>query len=369
MPSLSPEVRGFLLADFDKLMAKAFDLAEKGLGYTSPNPAVGAILFKGGRIIASGYHRRAGLPHAEIEVIKKAGNNSRGAILITTLEPCSHHGKTPPCTDSIISAGIRKVVGAITDKNPKVSGRGYRKLRKAGIEVVNRVLEKKAAGFYEAYFKFITTGIPFVTLKFAQSIDGRIATKSGNSRWISSPESLKLSHKLRAVTDCVLIGNGTLTVDDSKLTTRLAKGPNPIRVLLSASGRINKKGTMFADGAAPTYIATIAKSDLKQNGEFKIIRVKKLKSGLDLKDLLTKLGKLDVVSLMVEGGSQVLTSFIKQRMADKIMIVIAPIMIGDGIPAFRNLGVKTIKDSIALEGMEWIKSGPDLFISGRPIWR
>lgn len=350
-------------------MAKAFDLAEKGLGYTSPNPAVGALLFKRGRIIASGYHRRAGLPHAEMEVIKKAGNNSRGATLITTLEPCSHQGKTPACTDSIISAGIRKVVGAITDKNPKVSGRGYRKLRKAGIEVVNRVLEKKASRFYEPYFKFITTGMPFVTLKFAQSIDGRIATKSGNSRWISSPESLKRSHKLRGITDCVLIGNGTLSLDDSKLTTKLAKGPNPIRVLLSASGRINRRRTMFTNGAAPTYIATAAKSDLKQNGDFEIIRVKKLKSGLDLKDLLTKLGKLDVVSLVVEGGSQVLTSFIKQRMADKIMIVIAPIVIGDGIPAFRNLGVKTIKDSIALEGMEWIKSGPDLLVGGRPVWR
>ncbi len=369
MPSVSPEVRGFLLADFEKLMAKAFDLAEKGLGYTSPNPAVGAILFRGGQIVASGYHRRAGLSHAEIEVIKKAGKNARGATLITTLEPCSHHGKTPPCTDAIIAAGIKKVVAAITDKNPEISGRGYRKLRRAGIEVVNSVLKKRAQRFYEPYFKFITTGIPFVTLKFAQSIDGRIATRNGNSRWISSPESLKLSHRLRAVTDAVLIGNGTLKSDDPKLTSRLAKGPHPIRILLSASGKVTRRCTMFTDGAAPTYIATAAKSKVKLDGDFKIIRVKKFKSGLDLKDLLSKLGKMGVVTLLVEGGSQVLTSFIKQKMGDRIIVFIAPIIIGDGILAIGDLGVATIENSIALNETEWFKSGPDLFISGRPIWK
>ncbi len=350
-------------------MAKAFDLAEKGLGYTSPNPAVGAILSRNGRIIAGGYHRRAGLPHAEIEVIRKAGKNARGATLVTTLEPCSHHGKTPPCTDAIIAARINKVVAPITDKNPEVCGRGYRKLRRAGIEVVNGVLKQQARKFYEPYFKFITTGMPFVTLKFAQSIDGRIATRNGNSRWISSPESLKLTHKLRAVTDAILIGNRTLKIDNPELTTRLAKGPNPVRILLSASGRVAKHRIIFTDKTAPTYIATTAKSKLEQNGDFRIIRVKKLKSGLDLKDLLSKLGTMGVVTLLVEGGSQVLTSFIRQRMADRIIVIIAPVVIGDGIPAVGNLGVMSIEDSIALSETEWHKSGPDLLISGRPIWR
>ncbi len=349
-------------------MAEAFELAEKGLGYTSPNPAVGAMLFKRDRIIAKGYHRRAGLPHAEIEVIRTADKNARGSTLIVTLEPCPHHGKTPPCTDAIIAAGIKKVVGPITDKNPQVCGRGYRKLRQAGIEVVSGVLKKQARRFYEPYFKFITTGLPFVTLKFAQSIDGRIATRNGNSRWISSPESLKLSHKIRAVTDSVLIGNETLGMDNPQLTTRLAKGPNPIRILLSASGRVARRRTMFTNGAAPTYVATATNSNLKQSGNLKIIRVKNSKSGLDLKDLLSKLGKMGIVTLLVEGGSQVLTSFIKQRMADRVMVFIAPIMIGDGVPAIGNLGVANIKDSIALGEMEWFKSGPDLFVSGRPIW-
>lgn len=369
MPPVSPEVRGFLLADFEKLMAKAFDLAEKGLGYTSPNPPVGAILLKGRRIIATGYHRKAGLPHAEVEVIKKAGRNARRATLITTLEPCSHHGKTPPCADAIIDAGIKKVVGAMTDKNPQVSGSGYRKLRRAGIEVVNGVLKKRGQRFYEPYFKFITTGIPFVTLKFAQSIDGRIATRNGNSRWISSPESLKLSHQLRAITDAVLIGNGTLKSDDPKLTTRLARGPNPIRILLSASGKMTRRWTMLTDGAALTYIATAANSNLRENGDFRIITLRRLKSSLDLKELLSKLGEMGVVTLLVEGGSQVLTSFIKQRIADKIIVCIAPMIIGDGISAIGDLGVGTIENSIALSETEWFRSGPDLFISARPIWK
>ncbi len=255
------------------------------------------------------------------------------------------------------------------DKNPEVSGRGYRKLRRAGIEVVNGVLRSRAQRFYEPYFKFMTIGIPFVTLKFAQSVDGRIATRSGNSHWISSPESLKLSHKLRAVTDAVLIGNETLKADNPELTTRLARGPNPIRILLSTSGKINGRWTMLTDGAAPTYIATAAKSKVKLDGDFKIIRVKKFKSGLDLEDLLSKLGKMGVVTLLVEGGSQVLTSFIKQKIGDRMIVFIAPIIIGDGISAIGDLGVATVENSIALSEMEWFKSGPDLFISGRPIWR
>ena len=167
----------------------------------------------------------------------------------------------------------------------------------------------------------------------------------------------------------MLIGNGTLKFDNPELTTRLAKGPDPIRILLSASGKVSRQRMIFTNRAAPTYIATAAKSNTKQDGNFKIIRVKKLKSGLDLKDLLSKLGKMGIVNLLVEGGSQVLTSFIKQRIADQMIIFIAPIIIGDGIPAIGDLGVATIENSIALNEMEWFKSGPDLFISGRPIWK
>jgi diaminohydroxyphosphoribosylaminopyrimidine deaminase/5-amino-6-(5-phosphoribosylamino)uracil reductase len=357
------------MADFEKLMRSAFRLAEKGLGYTSPNPPVGAFIFKNGHIIARGYHRRAGLPHAEIEALRKAGGEAVGATLITTLEPCSHHGKTPPCADAIISAGIKTVVGAITDKNPLVSGKGYRRLRAAGIEVVDGVLKERAVTFYEPYIKFITTGLPYVTLKYAQSLDGRIATRTGHSRWISSPKSLKLSHKLRAISDGIIIGSRTLASDDSKLTTRLVKGSNPIRIILSNSGRISGDRNVFKDGEAPTYVATSRGSHLKGMSGVERILVRKHRKGLNLKDLLVKLGRMGIVTLLVEGGSGVLTSFLRQKLVDRIIVCVAPILIGDGIPAFGGLGVEMVDESVGLEDVEWKRSGPDMIVSARPLWR
>lgn len=364
---VSPEVRGFLLAEFEKLMESAFKLAEKGLGYTSPNPPVGAILYKNGQIISRGYHKRAGKPHAEIEAIHKAGQSAKNSTLIITLEPCSHHGKTPPCADAIISAGIKTVVGAVSDKNPAVAGRGYRRLKTAGVEVINNILRKKALEFYAPYFKFITTGVPFVTLKFAQSIDGRLATKTGHSRWISSPESLKLSHELRAVNDAILIGNNTLRVDNSLLTTRLIKGSNPVRIVLSGSGKIDLGRKIFRDKSAPTYIATSSKATIP--GFINTIRLKKKGVGLDLNDLLIKLGDMEIVSLLVEGGSGVLTSFLNRKLADRVIACIAPIITGAGIDSIGELGVRNIGKSVLLDELEWKKLGPDLIVSGKPVWR
>lgn len=363
-----PPKYGVLLSDFEKLMQSAFKMAEKGLGYTSPNPPVGAIIYKNGQIIARGYHKRAGLPHAEIEALRKAGKNARGAILVTTLEPCSHHGKTPPCADAIISAGVKTVVGAINDRNPIVNGRGYRRLREAGIEVVSGVIENKAAEFYGPYFKFITTGLPFVTLKFAQSIDGRIATRTGDSRWISSPESLKLSHQLRAVNDSILIGNKTVIADNPKLTTRLVKGPNPIRIVLSASGNVNLRRYVFTNKSAQTFIATSPKSRVARHYN-KIIELNKKGLGLDLRQLLKRLGKMGIISLLVEGGSGVLTSFLKNKLADKVIICIAPTMIGRGIDSIGELDIVKIGKSIRFSDVAWRKSGPDTIFIGRPVWR
>ncbi|MEE9555094.1 MAG: bifunctional diaminohydroxyphosphoribosylaminopyrimidine deaminase/5-amino-6-(5-phosphoribosylamino)uracil reductase RibD [candidate division Zixibacteria bacterium] len=355
------------MPDFEKLMSDAFNEAKKGLGYTSPNPPVGAILYKNGQIIAYGYHKRSGKPHAEIEAIRKAGQKAKNSTLIVTLEPCSHQGRTPPCTDAIIDAGIKTVVGAVSDKNPAVAGSGYRKLKGAGIEVINNVLRIKALEFYAPYFKFITTGMPFITLKFAQSIDGRIAASTGDSRWISSPQSLKLSHELRAVNDAILIGNKTLELDDSRLTTRSVIGLNPIRIILSGKGKVNLKRRIFNDGAAPTYIATSAKK--MGAGIDNIIPVKKKGNGLDLNDLLKKLGEMGIASLLVEGGSGVLTSFLKQKLADRVIVCIAPIIIGKGIESIGELGVRKLGKSLLLDDMEWKKLGPDMILNGKPIWR
>ena len=360
-------MRGFLLEDFEKLMTAAFKQAEKGLGYTSPNPPVGAILYKNGKIIARGYHKRAGMPHAEIEAIRKAGKQSENSTLFVTLEPCSHQGKTPPCVDAIIAAGIKTVVGAVSDKNPAVAGKGYRRLKAAGIEVINNVLRKKALDFYAPYFKFITTGVPFVTLKFAQSIDGRLAAKTGHSRWISSPESLKLSHELRAVSDAILIGNNTVRADNPLLTTRLIKGSNPVRIVLSGLGRIDPGRKIFKDKSAPTYIATSSKTAIP--GFKNTIRLKRRGVGLDLNDLLIKLGNMGIVSLLVEGGSGVLTSFLNRKLADRVIACIAPIIIGAGIDSIGELGVRNIGKSVILDELEWKKLGPDLIVSGKPVWR
>jgi len=355
------------LADFEKLMHAAFALAEKGLGYTSPNPPVGAIIIKNGQIISQGYHRKAGLPHAEIEALRMAGGSAKGATLISTLEPCSHHKKkTPPCADAIIAAGIKRVVGAVNDRNPQVNGRGYRRLRGAGIEVTNGVLKKQAERFYAPYFKFITTGIPFVTLKLAQSIDGRIAASNGHSRWISSPQSLKLSHQLRAINDSILIGRKTLDHDDPELTTRLVKGTNPVRIVISGSGKFDMNRKLFTDNAAPTYLAVPEDSALVYDNS---IRLSVDNHGLALSQLLKKLGDMGIISLLVEGGSGVLTSFLRRKLADKVMVCLAPIMIGKGIEAIGELGVENISNSIGFKEIEWIESGPDMVFSGRPVWR
>jgi diaminohydroxyphosphoribosylaminopyrimidine deaminase/5-amino-6-(5-phosphoribosylamino)uracil reductase len=356
------------MGEFDKLMARAFKLAGKGLGYTSPNPPVGAILIKDGVTIATGYHRRAGMPHAEIEAIKMAGEKARGSTLITTLEPCSHQGKTPPCDEAIIAAGIIRVISAISDPNPKVAGNGYKRLRASGVDIIDGVLAEQAREFYRPYFKFITTGMPFVTLKFAQSIDGRIATRIGHSQWISSPESLVLSHKLRGINDAILVGSGTLRKDNPQLTTRLVKGLNPIRIVLSQSGKFPLKRALFTDGQSPTFVATSVSQIRNSKRPFEFIALRKQAAGLNLRDLLRKLGEMGIVSLLVEGGGGVLTSFMKQRLVNKLVVCIAPMVIGKGIEAMGDLGIAKIDKAINFENPEIKQFGTDIVFSGYPIW-
>jgi len=353
-------------SEYEKLMQSAFRLASKGLGYTSPNPAVGVIIVKEGRIIARGYHKRPGDFHAEINALNNAKEDVTGATLITTLEPCAHHGKTPPCADAIISAGVKKVVSATVDKNPLVNGKGYEKLKSAGIEVIEGVLADYAEAFYASYFKYITTGMPYVTIKFAQSIDGRLATKSGDSEWISSQESLKYSHYLRKINDAILVGANTVRKDNPQLTTRLVKGENPVRIILLSRGRLNPKARIFSDAAAQTFVVT--SSGRKLDKGFSIIPVAKNRSSLDLKQLLKKLGKMEITSMLVEGGAETITSFLNQKLVDRIEVCVAPIVIGDGINAIGNLGIGKINKAIKLKKVSYSKFGPDIIIKGTPVW-
>jgi diaminohydroxyphosphoribosylaminopyrimidine deaminase/5-amino-6-(5-phosphoribosylamino)uracil reductase len=350
-------------------MRRAFKLAEKGLGYTSPNPPVGAIIVRDGEIVATGHHHRFGAPHAEIEALRKAKERARNATIITTLEPCSHHGKTPPCADALIEAGIKKVVSAIEDKNPAVSGKGFQRLKKAGVEVVTGVGKSCAEDFYRPYFKYITTGIPYVTVKFAQSIDGRIATQTGHSRWISSPQSLKFAHRLRSVNDAVLVGANTLERDDPLLTTRLVRGHNPIRIVLTKSGRLNFNRKLFKDNSVRTIVAAGKDSGLKPGDGFEVIHLRKKAEYLSPQDLLGKLGRMGIMTLLIEGGSEVITSFLKQKLTDEVYICLAPIMMGEGVNSTGDLGIRKVTGALRFDEVQWKKSGPDMILSGRPVWK
>jgi len=351
----------------EQFMAKAIKLASKGIGYTSPNPAVGCVIVKNGQVIAGDYHHQAGKPHAEALALTKAGDEARGADLYVTLEPCCCQGRTPPCAKAIIKAGIKKVIVGTIDVNPAVNGRGIKRLRDAGIEVISGVLQKECESINRGYSKYITTGIPWVTIKYAQSLDGRIATKTGHSQWISSPDSLKFSHQMRATHDAILIGSKTANHDNPQLTVRLVKGKNPVRIVLSTVGRVNKNLKLFHDKQASTIIATGRQGQkiLKQAlPDIDTITLPVKSSGLDLKSLLNKLAEREITSVLIEGGSGVITSFIKQNLADQIIVITAPILIGEGISAIGNLNIRTIDQSKKLINIERRKIGQDYAIIG-----
>ena len=346
----------------ERFMKKALHLAVKGLGKTSPNPVVGCVVVKNGRVIASDYHHKAGLPHAEALALPKAGGEARGADLYVTLEPCCIYGRTPPCTDAIIRAGIKRVIAGTIDPNPKVNGQGLKQLKNAGIEVVDGVLEEECEGINRPYFKYARIGLPYVTIKFAQSLDGRIATRNGSSQWISSKQSRGYAHQLRALNDAILIGAGTANKDNPRLTVRLAKGRNPIRLVLSSSGKLKKNLKLFNDGAARTIIVTGNKTRVPDGIE--VIRLAQKKDGLDLHALLKILGKIGILSLLIEGGREIITSFIKQNLADQIIVVTAPLLIGEGINAIGELQTKSIDRALKIKATNYRQLGPDMMITG-----
>ena len=352
-------------------MEKALMLARRGLGKTSPNPMVGALVAKEGKILGAGYHRRYGGAHAEVTALRNAKGDVKGASMYVTLEPCCHHGWTPPCVDAIVGAGINRVVIGTPDPNPRVNGKGIQILRDSGIHVKVGVLGERCRELNEAYFKYIQTGIPFVTLKFAQSLDGRIATKTGNSRWISSPETLRLAHKLRSVHDGVLVGVGTVLVDDPSLTVRLVKGKNPQRVIVDGRLRIPLKAKVLNDEAVDkTTIVTTEGANRKKAQSLKHLgaeilwAAKNYRGEVDMNDLLEKLGRMGVTSVLVEGGSQIITSFLRERLADKIVLVVAPKLIGEGIEAVGNLEIRDLREALRISRMKTRRLGDDIVIEG-----
>ena len=352
-------------------MQKALILARRGLGKTSPNPMVGALVLKEGKILGKGYHRRYGEAHAEVIALRNAKGDVKGASMYVTLEPCCHHGWTPPCVDALIGAGMSRVVIGTPDPNPRVNGKGIQILRDNGIQVRVGVLEERCRELNEAYFKYIQRGIPLVTLKFAQSLDGRIATKTGRSQWISSPKALRLAHKLRSVHDGVLVGIGTILVDDPSLTVRLVKGKNPRRIVVDGRLRIPLTAKVLNDeGVDKTVIVATEKANrrkaqgLKNLGAEILWAAKNQRGEVDMKDLLEKLGRMGITSVLVEGGAKIITSFLRERLADKIVIMIAPKLIGEGIEAVGNLETRDLNEALRISKMKTRRLGEDIVTEG-----
>jgi diaminohydroxyphosphoribosylaminopyrimidine deaminase/5-amino-6-(5-phosphoribosylamino)uracil reductase len=353
-------------------MAKALRFARRGLGKTSPNPMVGALVVKEGQIVGKGYHRRYGEAHAEVIALRNAEGDVKGASMYVTLEPCCHHGWTPPCVDAIIGAGVSKVVVGTPDPNPRVNGKGIGILRDHGIHVRVGFLEERCRELNEAYFKHIRTGIPLVTLKFAQSLDGRIATKTGRSQWISSPQTLRLAHKLRSIHDGVLVGIGTVLADDPSLTVRHVKGQNPHRIVVDSKLRIPLGAKILNDKDVDRTIIVATEGTNRKKAQnlhhlgAEILWVAKdHRGGVDLHDLLARLGRMGITSVLVEGGSKIITSFLREGLADKIVIVMAPKLIGKGVEALGDLKIRDLRKALRVSRMKTRRLGQDIVIEGR----
>lgn len=355
-------------------MKLAIQLALKGRGFVSPNPMVGAVIVKNGRIIGKGYHKNFGGNHAEINAIKNAGKSAKGSTLYVTLEPCCHKGKTPPCVNSIIKNEIARVVIGTVDSNPLVSCQGIHHMKESGIEITTGVLENECRNLNEVFFHYMETGLPFITIKYAQSLDGRIATSTGKSQWISCGASLTFAHRLRAEHDAILVGRGTVEKDDPELTVRLVRGRNPLRVIVDSKLKMSDKSKIFKTIAnAPTLIATTENYSHPKFKRFvgygaEVITIKADQNGkVDLKSLLRILSKRTISSVLIEGGSQIITSVLRNNLANRLVTVIAPKIIGRGIEAVGDLNIRRLESAKTLSIRKIFKSGNDLIVDSRLI--
>lgn len=357
-----------------KFMREAILIAEAAKGKTSPDPLVGAILVKNDKIISVGYHGEVTTPHAEAWAIEKAGKDARGATLYVTLEPCCFfmEKNNPPCTKLIKKAGIKRVVAAIQDPNPRVNGRGFKELKKAGVEVKVGVLKDEARKLNEVFIKYIKTGMPFVTIKAAMSLDGKIATKSGESIWISGLESRKHVHYLRSINDAVMVGIGTVKKDDPELSVRYAEGEDPLRIIIDPSIEIPKKAKLLEKDPHKTIIICSGDASKEKIEKIKktgaqVIPCPKIKNGrLDLKYALKKLGKRKITSILLEGGGETIAGAVEARVADKAVFFIAPKIIGgkQAPTPVEGEGCENLTQVVNLIDVKYERIGDDIMIEG-----
>jgi diaminohydroxyphosphoribosylaminopyrimidine deaminase/5-amino-6-(5-phosphoribosylamino)uracil reductase len=361
------------MATDEFFMKRAITLARRGASRVSPNPLVGAVVVREGKIIGEGYHRACGSAHAEIEAIRQVGGLlPPGATLYVNLEPCCHHGRTPPCVEAIVAAGPARVVVGVLDPNPRVAGKGIARLERKGIATSVGVLEEECRRLNEVFFHWMETGRPLVTLKFAQTLDGRIATATGDSRWISNLAARRFAHRLRAANDAIAVGVGTIRQDDPELTTRLVKGRNPLRVILDSRLSLPETARVLTSSReAATLIVTTDQADPEKRERLEArgitIETVSARPGgeVDLAAMLTCLGKREVSSLLVEGGAGLLTSFISQSLADRLILVLAPKIVGSGVNSLGDLGVRQMEEAIVVKDFSLRRLGDNLVLKGR----
>ena len=353
-------------------MREALRLARNAVGRTAPNPLVGAVIVREGRIVAAGWHREAGTPHAEIHALRMAEGLARGATLYVTLEPCAHYGRTGPCTKAVAEAGIRRVVVAMRDPNPLVAGKGIRILEEAGLEVTVGVLEDEARRLNEVFLKWIATKMPFVVLKTAMSLDGKIATHTGDSQWITNEAARLRVHRYRDAYEAILVGIGTVLADDPSLTARLPDGTgrNPLRIVVDSLARTPLTARVVTDGAAPTVIAVTKRAPKERCAALMAAGVRVLVAGdgqhVDLRLLMKRLGQEEITSVFVEGGGKVNFALLAAGLVDKVYAFIAPKLIGgeDALTAVEGEGFARLSDAVELRRVEVESMEGNLLITG-----
>jgi diaminohydroxyphosphoribosylaminopyrimidine deaminase/5-amino-6-(5-phosphoribosylamino)uracil reductase len=360
------------MSHHDFYMDLALTNARTMKGQTDPNPLVGSVIVNDRRIVGLGAHLKAGEPHAEIHAIRMAGELARGGTIYVTLEPCSHHGRTGPCAQAIIDAGISTVVIATLDPNPIVSGNGVKMLEDAGIKVIVGIREEESRKMNEVFNKFIVEKQPFVTLKAASTLDGKIATHSLDSKWITSPDARQDVHQLRNEHMAILVGVGTVIEDDPELTARIPNGRNPLRIILDSTLRIPLEAKVITDGLAETWIFTSQNHDLKKRHKLEALGISVFETSgeirVDVKDVIRLLGEKSISSLFIEGGGTINSAFLEQGLIDKVVLYFAPKLIGGKeAPTFlEGAGFDLMKDAVELTNGEFTKIGNDFRFTGYP---
>ncbi len=362
------------MMDDEQYMRMALELAAKGAGYVSPNPMVGAVVVKDDQVVGRGYHQALGGPHAEVNAIDDAGDQARDATIYVTLEPCNHHGRTPPCTQKILNAGIRRVVVAMADPNPHVTGGGNDYLVSQGLDVTCGVCEADAVALNESFIKYMHTKSPFVVLKMAATLDGRIATRTGDARWVTGPEARGFVHQLRHNMDAIMVGVGTVMADDPELTTRLEQGGgvDPVRIILDTQLTIPSEARLLnLSSTAETIIACGVDAPEKQKAWLKekgahLLELPLVEGRIDLDALMKALGARGITSLLVEGGAQVAGAALKAGIVDKVHFFYAPKIMGggDGIPMCNGKGPEKMSECMPLHHSAVHRAGDDILVTG-----